>query len=180
MGFLTPKLALLSVFFIVGACVGSPQEDEPAVSGNYDDGNEEHRPGQPCLLCHGPDHFPVAPGEKRFTLAGTVYGFVDDGEDDGIAGVDVKITDSQGFVATVTTNRVGNFMVSSGGNGQRGGWLHTPKSLVFPIEVSISRGEDKQSMRTIIHQEGSCARCHGSKVDIDSVGRIFLYERQSQ
>lgn len=159
-----------------GCLVDTAQEQEGAVQGDYDDGNAEHRPGQPCLLCHGPDHFPRAPGEEIFILAGTVYSFVDDLEDDGLSGVDVEITDANERNVTVTTNQSGNFIVSEGGDRNRNGWLKISGTLEFPLEVRITRDGDERVMRTKILQEGSCARCHGESPDVDSVGRIFLYE----
>ncbi len=175
LGILPACIALTSL----GAClVDTAQEQEVAVQGDYEDGDEKHRPGQPCLLCHGPDHFPQAPGEKIFLLAGTVYGFVDDADKDGLKNVDVEITDATMRTVTVTTNGAGNFIVSEGEPKHKKGWLRISGTLEFPLQVAISRDGDERVMRTMIAQEGSCSRCHGPKPDIDSVGRIFLFEGQ--
>ena len=171
-------LACAALIGLSGCLAETAQEQEPAVQGDYEDGDEKHRPGQPCLLCHGPDHFPRAPGEEIFILAGTVYGFVDDAEDDGLDEVDVEITDATMRTVVVQTNSAGNFIVSEGDPKHKKGWLRISGTLEFPLQVSISKAGDEQVMRTTIAQEGSCARCHGATPDIDSVGRIYLFEGQ--
>ncbi len=167
---------------LVAGCLSDPpQLDDPAVQGDYDDGDEEHRPGQPCLLCHGPDHFPGPPGQVRFAVAGTVYPGIADDENDGLEGVTVSITDAEDRDFAAISNAVGNFMVQvdTGSNVQRDrepGWVTIPFEPAFPLRVTIRAGTDEQEMRTKIHRNGSCAHCHGAAPGADSVGRVYLFE----
>lgn len=159
----------------------SPQEGEPAVQGNYDDGDEEHRPGQPCLLCHGPDHFPLRPGQKALALAGTVYPFVNSLEDEGLEGVTVRVKDAESNDYSVQSNRTGNFMfeVDTGVSTPRekdDGVLLIPRSLIYPLTVEIESDGVVQEMESKIWRNGSCAHCHGEVPGVDSVGRVFVEE----
>ncbi len=163
-------------------CLGvSPQEEEPTVQGDYDDGDEEHRPGQPCLLCHGTGHLNGAPGGDIFEVAGTVFGNIDDPEDDGLENVVVTLTDSTGFEFSARTNRAGNFMfdLDTGASAIRErdeGRTTLPQAPVFPLSVTISRGSEEQEMKTKMWRNGSCAHCHGPTPDQRSVGRVYLFE----
>ena len=108
------RTALLPLLFVFSGCLaGSAQEQEPSVLGpqESEDGDREHRPGQPCLLCHGPDHFPFAPGEEVFLVAGTVYSFVDDDAEDGLSDVDVKIIDANQREVTVTSKSDADYVL---------------------------------------------------------------------
>lgn len=177
--------SLLFCHSLWSACLATPPEqEEPAVQGDYEDGDEEHRPGQPCLLCHGETIFVPPPGPD-FETAGTVYGGDSDPEDSGIEGVDVIITDAMGREIVAVTNRAGNFMVevSSDVNEptQRDkGRLLIPWELEFPLSVRIRMGEIEQEMETKIWREGSCAHCHGPEPGADSVGRVYLYDEGEQ
>lgn len=151
-------------------CIGAdPRDREPAVQGDFDDGDTEHRPGQPCLLCHG------------FEIAGTVFGLIDDPDDRGLEDVLVSLTDAEGFEFSALSNRAGNFMfsVDTGLDDIRmrdRGRTTLPKHPVYPLEVTISRGGDEQDMKTKIWREGSCARCHDRTPSAASVGRVYLFE----
>lgn len=179
-----PKF-LVCGFFLVGCLVDSPQEREPSVQGNYEDGDEEHRPGQPCLLCHSSEgHFPQAPGEKTFEIGGTVYGIIDADEDDGLRDVEILFTDARGDEFSALSNEAGNFLVQvnsslSEPSRRSKGVLEVPRTPVFPLEVVIRRGTDEQRMKTKIWRNGSCAHCHGPKPSIDSVGRVYLFSEGS-
>ena len=181
-GFVAVPFIALGTAWGMGAClVETPQERDPAVLGDYDDGDPEHRPGQPCLLCHGPGHLLRAPGETRLAIAGTVYGVIDDDEDNGLQGVDVIITDATGFEFAATTNRAGNFMfrIDTGANGvedKGDGEFDLPREPTYPLEVRIERGNDRREMKTKIWREGSCAHCHGPAPSADSVGRVYLFD----
>ena len=167
-------------------CLGTtPQEREPAVQGDYDDGDEEHRPGQPCLLCHGTGHLTKPPGGDVFVIAGTVYGTIDADEDDGLEDVAVVITDAQDREFTAMTNSAGNFMidVDSGASAPRDkgkGKLGIPFTPTYPLSVVIRRDADEQVMRSHIWRDGSCAHCHGPTPGAASVGRVYLFDLELQ
>ncbi len=179
------RLLFLSLAAPLISCLAeSPQEREPAVQGNYDDGDEEHRPGQPCLLCHSSEgHFPRAPGETTFAIGGTVYEFLDSGEDDGLRDVEVIFTDARGDSFTAISNKAGNFIVGvntglSAPELQDDGWLDIPRAPLYPLEVRIRRGQEEQRMKTKIWRNGSCAHCHGETPGAESVGRISTTGRR--
>lgn len=180
------QCGLFAIAFGTFGCLSDPpQLSDPAVQGIYDDGDPEHRPGQPCLICHGPGHFPRPPGEVEFQVGGTVYGGIADLEDEGLSGVEVELTDADGFVVTAVTNRTGNFLVSVDGDVAAGtqlepGWFAVPSALQFPLRAVIRRDGDEQEMRTNIWRSGSCAHCHGPGPGVDSVGRVYLYDEGAQ
>ena len=101
-----------------------------------------HRPGQPCLTCHGGD----GPGPD-FAAAGTVYA-----TRDGTApmpDVAVLLRDSTGATRTAVTNSVGNFYITAGE------W--TP---AFPMFAELHYGDITQKMDTRIGRTAGCAECH--------------------
>jgi hypothetical protein len=167
---------------LASAClVPSAQEEEPSVQGNFEDGDAEHRPGQPCLLCHGEGHFPIAPGESIFELAGTVYGDIDAPARAGLSDVEVIVTDASGAVYTGLSNRAGNFMfqLDSGLSApvrNRKGKLRIGAELQYPLEVKIRQGDLEREMKSKIWRNGSCSHCHGETTGRTSVGRVYLFE----
>lgn len=174
------RSVLVSAVALTASCAlgESPQEGEPAVQGDYDDGDEEHRPGQPCLLCHASEgHFPKAPGGTTFEIAGTVYEFLDSDEDDGLRDVEILFTDARGDEFTALSNKAGNFLVRvnsarSAPQQREDGVLEVPRMPLYPLEVRIRRGAEEQRMKTKIWRNGSCAHCHGPTPGAESVGRI--------
>ena len=149
----------------------------PAVGCSYDDprvaelpapggGSPTHRPGQPCLLCHG------------FAIAGTIYQRASDGR--GVQGAAVAITDAAGHEMVATSNSAGNFYleVQSGlGAPQAGrqGNLRIPWEPVFPLRIKVSLGGLQKQMRTSVHREGACSICHSlNGAGTDTVSKIFL------
>lgn len=103
---------------------------------------EEHRPGQPCLTCHGG----LGPGPD-FVAAGTVY--LTPTSTTGVEGAVVVLKDAAGTEKRVETNEVGNFYV------KEGKWRP-----VFPLAVRIEYGKDKATMYTRIGRNAGCGSCH--------------------
>lgn len=105
----------------------------------------EHRPGQPCVLCHSesgtdPNHV--------FSVAGTIYETSTGAQ--GAAGVEVRLRAADGSERITSTNPAGNFYVA------KDAW-----DPAFPLHVHIYRpGDAVQRMNTMIGREGSCASCH--------------------
>jgi hypothetical protein len=181
-----PPLLLLpgavAAWWLAGCLVDPPQLDDPAVQGEYEDGDAEHRPGQPCLLCHGDGHFPIPPGEIELALGGTVYSYIDDAEDMGLEGVEVVITDAAGLEISASSNRAGNFMLVVNGDvstptPRKKGRVDVPRALVYPLGVLIRQGANERRMETKIWRTGSCAHCHGAQPGRDSVGRVYLFDQ---
>lgn len=168
-------MSALLVAAIGPACLGTTPDEEAADQAGPEDGDEgpTHRPGQPCLACHGADY---TPGGEVFVVAGTV--FTQASDERGVEGAHVEITDDEGTVLDVQTNRTGNFMISVDDGGDRDeGWLRVSDPPVFPLHVRVYRGDQEQPMRSVIHREGSCAYCHRRDgIGADSVGKVFLVE----
>lgn len=101
-----------------------------------------HRPGQPCLVCHGGD----GPGPD-FEMAGTVY--ETRAGTAAAAGVTVRLTDAKGIPMEARTNQVGNFYIE----GDR--WSPT-----YPVRVELTRGGTPNKMETRIGRQTGCASCH--------------------
>lgn len=159
-------VAAVAVLASLAGCIGTTpeQRERDALPPFPYDGDELHRPGQPCLLCH-----------SEFALAGTVYERITDA--DGIGGVEVHIVDGMGRAIEATTNRVGTFIVRQGGGGRQG---ETSVSFepVPPFTISM-RGPagEAQAMQSLVWREGSCAGCHTlDGPDEASAGRVFLTE----
>lgn len=116
-----------------------------------------HRPGQPCLVCHGGS----GPGSPEFAVAGTVFKFIDGL--DFLPGADVTLTDSAGTVVVLRTNQTGNFYIPAAD------W-----TVAYPLKVKVSyRGVDAE-MKTHVGREGACASCHSDPVSQSSVGHVYL------
>jgi hypothetical protein len=154
----TSRLAGLCFFAI--AC-GDPVHDD-AVS---DLGGEAagvpvgplHRPGQPCVTCHGSS----GPAESEFSVAGTVY--LLSRQDTPAGGALVEILDVTGAVRTVLTNEAGNFWIV------RDDW--TP---AFPYRAKVTLGAVTKQMIAHVSRARSCADCHVSPPGQTSPGHIYL------
>lgn len=109
-----------------------------------------HRPGQPCLLCHG-----------DFNVAGTVFANPDDRTP--ATGVSVTLVDSQNSTFVATTNEAGNFFVRTNE------W--TP---VYPMKVSITSNGVTTSMTANVGKNGACAACHSDPVAPFSPGHVYV------
>ncbi len=101
------------------ACSDPVHEAEVAALGPEAPGvspGPTHRPGQPCLTCHGGE----GPGNPTFVTAGTVYlnqYSPDAGSAQGayaplLSGT-VHLIDANGLTYNATTNEVGNFYVTA-------------------------------------------------------------------
>ncbi len=113
------------------------------------------RPGDDCLRCHGGS--PGGEEERHATpwsLAGTVYPSVDATVGAGIEGVDVQVTDANGFAFTLHSNLVGNF--------------YSAETVAFPLRVCVARSGVTTCMEGPA-QSGACNACHTPA----EAGRIF-------
>ncbi len=160
----TPReRALATAMFVLGAtgsasCFDPVHTEEVAALGDEDPNvpaGELHRPGQPCLRCHGGS----GPGSPEFSFAGTIY--LDFDEPTQAEGVNVTISDSSRVEksVTLTTNRVGNFFVAAPKDDD--------KKFVFPVFVELNDNRiglpDEPHIRpmiTPIGRNGDCGFCH--------------------
>lgn len=151
--------ALISTALIV-ACGDPVHTDAVDALGPEAHGVEPgplHRPGQPCLVCHGGK----GPGNLEFSVAGTVYKYADSNEP--LANAIVKLVDQGGPSTIVGTNCVGNFFVQ-----------RTDFDPVFPLWTRIQLGSLDIEMSTPVFGKGSCAHCHQDSPTESSVGRIYV------
>lgn len=128
--------------------------EDPAVPAGPD-----HRPGQPCLVCHGG----AGPAHTQFSVAGTVYAF--EGSVARAVGAIAQIEDVDGVVYNAKTNTAGNFFVSPSD--------FTPHYPTYN-QVMSADGSKSQGMVTLVNREGSCGTCHVSPRGPDSQGPVYL------
>jgi hypothetical protein len=151
---------LAPVAIAVLACSGDPVHDnEVTALGAEPTGSPgpEHRPGQPCLVCHGGS----GPASTTYAAGGTVYKS-QTGTPSPLSGGTVSFVDSTGATVTATTNGAGNFYV--------------PQSYAptFPLHVAVSYGGLTSTMATHIGRDASCATCHYDPVGRGTPGHVYL------
>jgi hypothetical protein len=162
-GFLVSGIALVGALAAIAACDEDPVHDnEVTALGPEAPGvppGPTHRPGQPCLVCHGGS----GPATVEFAVAGTIYQ-AQSGEVVPQNGATITVVDTNGSQATATTNSAGNFWV-----------IESDWTPTFPVHVeAVAYGNVSDSMFTHIGRDGSCATCHSDPPGGDLVGHIFL------
>jgi hypothetical protein len=153
-------LVLSTIVIALCACVDETHSLQVEALGSDATGAPNgplHRPGQPCLVCHGE----AGPASTEFVIAGTVT--ESQGKTGPANGAQVQIEDVTGSTYTATTNEVGNFYITPGQ------WSPT-----MPLQVQVSQGKDDQSMLTHIGRAGSCAECHTPTPGPTSPGPIYV------
>jgi hypothetical protein len=144
----------------LAACVDATHDEQVQALGGETPGVERgplHRPGEPCLTCHGG----IGPASHQFSVAGTVY-IVRGGSDPGV-GAQVQIEDITGTFFTATTNAAGNFYVPVEV------WQPT-----YPTQLQVSLGGLSEQMNTHVGRDGSCAGCHTSPQGPTSPGSVYI------
>jgi hypothetical protein len=116
-----------------------------------------HRPGQPCVTCHGPD----GPAAGEFSVAGTVYAVL--AASAPVGNVTVRIRDITGRERSTTTNPAGNFFIRA-----------TEWQPTYPLQTSIRLGNLSKQMSTYIARAASCADCHVHPPGPSSPGHIYI------
>jgi hypothetical protein len=152
--------AIVALAVCVDACVDTTHDDQVQALGGEAAGvapGPDHRPGQPCLVCHGGE----GPASASFSVAGTVYA-VFMGSAPAV-GARVRIEDINGSVYVSLTNAAGNFYVVPRD------WQPT-----YPIQMQVSLGAATHQMLTHVGRDGSCASCHQSLVSPDSPGPVYV------
>ena len=123
-----------------------------------------HRPGQPCVTCHGD----YGPADSEFVFAGTVY--QDQMETRPLPDAKVSLVDITGKKYETGTNCVGNFFI-----------MKNDYKPSYPVWVTIFFGTAGgepigKEMSSPIYREGSCATCHADPPGTDAAGHVFLSE----
>jgi hypothetical protein len=126
-----------------------------------------HRPGQPCLTCHGG----AGPAKFQMGVGGTVY--ENQGGGDPAPGAVVQIEDIDGTIwtgqssafPTLTANAAGNFYLPADNFA-----AHYPTQMT----VTSQDGTVSQPMLTHVGRDGSCADCHTLTEGPTSAGPVYL------
>jgi hypothetical protein len=116
-----------------------------------------HRPGQPCLVCHGG----AGPGSPEFAVAGTVFKTLDGR--DFLPGADVTLTDTAGREVTLRTNQNGNYYIPA-----------EQWTVAYPMHVKVTYKGKVAEMKTHVGRDGACATCHVDPVSQSTVGHVYL------
>ncbi len=132
-----------------GECEGVPE-------------NEFHRPGQPCVLCHGE----YQGDSPILSIGGTI--FATPSQPIPVEGAKVTLTDANGETQERVTNCIGNFFIPADE------W-QPAFPLAAQIECPIPGTEDVRTlvMGTRISRDGSCAGCHFGPPSYDSPGWVY-------
>ncbi len=162
-----PCALLLAAALAAGvmACVDATHDAQVAALGGEDPAvpaGPDHRPGQPCDVCHGGE----GPAKLQFSVSGTTFMYGDNSSVPA-SGATVQIEDATGAFWHVTANSVGNFFI-----------LKSDWSPVFPItcpSIQDSQGNGSYSMTTLDNRAGSCNACHTLQAGPNSVGPIFVH-----
>jgi hypothetical protein len=152
-------LAALAALASAG-CNDATHDEQVAALGGEDPNVPQgplHRPGQPCLVCHGG----IGPASAQFSAGGTVY--TARTSQTPAVGAAIQIEDITGSVGTTTANAAGNFYIPVGQ------WQPT-----YPTQPLISLGGMTQIMSTHVGREGSCGACHSDPASPVSAGHIYL------
>lgn len=159
---------LILAFAMCVSCTEPVREKQIQALGDEDPNvpiGVDHRPGQPCLVCHA-DGGPAS--NKPFVLAGTVYQ-TRASNSPGAGGLFVRFTDATGAGPNVDiqTSQSGNFFVTA----------DQFPGMAFPVKAALF-DKDKtflQAMQTTINREGSCNFCHDTLTDDSrrSIGAIY-------
>jgi hypothetical protein len=146
---------------LVSACNDATHDIQVGMLGGEDPSVPQgpfHRPGQPCLVCHGGQ----GPASAQFSVGGTVYMF-QTSKQTPATGATVQVEDINGSVGTSTVNTAGNFYIPSSQ------WQPT-----YPTLPKVTLGNMPQSMTTHVGREGSCAKCHSDPTSPISAGHIYI------
>jgi hypothetical protein len=145
-------------------CVDVVHDDQVQALGDEQSGvspGPTHRPGQPCLVCHGGQ----GPSSYQLSLGGTVY--QTQGQTAPAVGVQVVVEDITGATMTLDTNSAGNFFMPAAR------WQPH-----FPLTMQVTDGTTVQQMSTNAGRDGSCAGCHTASAGPRSPGPIYLNASQ--
>jgi hypothetical protein len=117
----------------------------------------DHRPGQPCLTCHGGN------GPAAFVMSFGATVFLHLSNKAPAAGATVRVVDAEQRTYETRTNSVGNF------------WI--PESAFqpsFPVNSAVTLGRYSRVMRTTMRLDGSCNTCHSGNESSGSPGHVWV------
>jgi cytochrome c553 len=144
-------------------CVNNPVHDDQVAALGPEAANvpagATHRPGQPCLVCHGP----FGPAQVQFAFGGTVY--LEAGQSAPAPAAVVGVEDVSGSKVAAPANEVGNFYV-----------LLRDYNPKYPLKTTVTSADGAivQTMQTYVARNGSCASCHESAASATSPGPVVV------
>lgn len=165
------RYVLASLVLFVPACGNRAVDERIAALGDELPNvkpSEFHRPGQPCVLCHG-EYLRENP---IMSVAGTVYGFPADQNPLPVKGVTVTLTDAFGDQHSAGTNCAGNFFIKV---EEWDPAFPLRAELEYPVPDSAG-GTKRVVMSTRISRDGSCAGCHVGPPNQGSPGWVTCAE----
>jgi hypothetical protein len=113
--------------------------------------------GEDCRSCHG-----AGTGLEEgpnWSVAGTVFDSFSAGPQEGVGGVEVRLTDKNGRELSLTSNSAGNF--------------YTAERLAFPLQrACVERNGEVFCMRRDV-PDGSCNSCHNVPATWAAPGRLL-------
>jgi hypothetical protein len=121
-----------------------------------------HRPGQPCLVCHGGS----GPASHQFSVAGTAFALKD--QNQPLPTAIVSLADENDASVDLEANAAGNFFVTPG--------EYEP---YWPVHVQLALGNISATMNSHIGRDGSCADCHYEPPGPQTPGYVYLFVSQS-
>jgi hypothetical protein len=122
-----------------------------------------HRPGQPCVLCHGP----YEGASPEMSIGGTVFAAPSD-KPIPVGEARVTLVDAAGETRTVKSNCIGNFYITTEQ------WVPLfPLTAVVECVYKGDTGSVRPAMNTRISRDGSCAGCHTGVPNQGSPGWVY-------
>lgn len=153
-------IALVALSSPVVACNDPVHDAEIAALGGEVAGvpkGPTHRPGQPCLVCHGSQ----GPASPEFSVAGTIYAHPNTKVP--VPGTTVRVLDADGTWYETKTNCAGNFLVLASD--------YAPK---FPLYAAVKLDSSANVMQSPMHRDGSCNGCHADPPSQQAEGHVYL------
>jgi hypothetical protein len=147
-------IAVVFAATVSASCFDPVHSDDVAALGGEKAGVREgptHRPGQPCLVCHGGS----GPGSPEFEIAGTIYESSLDPSAPA-EGVEIVVTDVTGKVIPLpASNRAGNFYLEKDRQT-----LYYPLTIELRSPLITDQPAGSKVMVSPIGRNGGCAFCH--------------------
>jgi mono/diheme cytochrome c family protein len=157
-------MAMMAAAVTAAACgSGSTAPTVCSSDSAWSGGNEESplmNPGQDCIECH------TREGEgPKFQIAGTVMGATNDDDNcNGLSGVTVELTGSDGQVHTFKTNAAGNFF-----SDEKGAAV-----VAMPYTARVISASGAVATMGAAQSSGSCNSCHTATGANGAPGRITV------
>jgi hypothetical protein len=153
------SIGFLALFLFV-ACADPVHDAEVDALGPEAPGvpaGPDHRPGQPCLTCHGGQ----GPSSFEMAFGGTVFAYLASNQPAG--GATIHLLDGAQHTFTTQTNCAGNF------------WVPKPAfEPMYPVQAAVQWVSATEVMRTEMRLNGDCNSCHVQPENAGSPGHTWI------